>query len=262
MKTIRFIVVVVFAMSAVASAQWLKYPTAGIPRTADGKPDLTAPTPRHANGKPVLAGLWRPAPGGPGVGDMTRGTSRSGEVVPFQPWAETLFKQRRANNSRDDPTADASSAACRAPTSSATRSRFSRRPVWWRSSTRPCTRIDRSLPTGATLPEDPNPAWFGYSVGRWDGDVFVVETRVQRRCLAGQRGPSSDGRLACDRAASCARTSARWTSRSRSTIPRRTRGRGSVTQQLAFQPDTELLEYICNENNKYFEIIPKLTTDR
>ena len=33
-------------------------------------------------------------------------------------------------------------------------------------------------------------------------------------------------------------------------------------QQLAFQPDTELLEYICNENNKYFEIIPKLTTDR
>ena len=42
MKTIRFIVVVVFAMSAVASAQWLKYPTAGIPRTADGKPDLTA----------------------------------------------------------------------------------------------------------------------------------------------------------------------------------------------------------------------------
>ncbi len=35
----------------------------------------------------------------------------------------------------------------------------------------------------------------------------------------------------------------------------------SVTQQLAFQPDTELLEYICNENNKYFEIIPK-TADR
>jgi hypothetical protein len=31
-----------------------------------------------------------------------------------------------------------------------------------------------------------------------------------------------------------------------------------VTQQLAFQPDTELLEYICNENNKYFEILPKL----
>ena len=50
MKTIRVIVVVVFAMSAVASAQWLKYPTAGIPRTADGKPDLTAPAPRHAHG--------------------------------------------------------------------------------------------------------------------------------------------------------------------------------------------------------------------
>ena len=33
-----------------------------------------------------------------------------------------------------------------------------------------------------------------------------------------------------------------------------------VTLPLALAPDTELLEYICNENNKYFEIIPKAGT--
>jgi len=42
-----------------ASAQWLDYPTPGIPRTPDGKPNLAAPAPRTADGKPDLSGLWR-----------------------------------------------------------------------------------------------------------------------------------------------------------------------------------------------------------
>jgi hypothetical protein len=40
-------------------AQWLNYPTPGIPRTPDGKPNLSAPAPRTADGKPDLSGLWR-----------------------------------------------------------------------------------------------------------------------------------------------------------------------------------------------------------
>ena len=101
MRVLWFVVVASFVMDISLSAQWLKHPTAGIPRTADGKPDLSASTPRHASGKPVLSGLWRPAPGI--VGDMTRGLK--GGEVPYQPWAEALFKERRANDSRDDPTA-------------------------------------------------------------------------------------------------------------------------------------------------------------
>ena len=88
-----------------------------------------------------LAGLWRPAPGL--VGDMTRGI-KSGEVVPFQPWAEALFKQRRANNSRDDPTA-------RCIVGGVPRSdlvgypiKILETPGMVTISTRPCTRIDRS----------------------------------------------------------------------------------------------------------------------
>ena len=50
---------VLFVSLAVgAHAQWLNFPTPGTPRTADGKPDLSAPTPRAADGKPDLSGVW------------------------------------------------------------------------------------------------------------------------------------------------------------------------------------------------------------
>src|SRR5712691_7091021 len=40
------------------SAQWIHYPTPGIPRTPDGKPNLSAPAPKTADGKPDLSGVW------------------------------------------------------------------------------------------------------------------------------------------------------------------------------------------------------------
>jgi hypothetical protein len=253
MKTIRFIVVVVFAMTTAASAQWLKHPTAGIPRTPDGKPDLSASTPR-ANGKPVLAGLWRPAPGI--VGDMTRGI-KSGEVVPFQPWAEALFKQRRANDSRDDPTA-------RCVVGGVPRSDFVGYPFKILETPGLVTILYEAVhgyrqifTDGRTLPVDPNPAWFGYSVGRWDGDVFVVESSgFNDDVWLDNAGRPATGAL---------RVTERFVRKNFGQMdievtiddPKTYTRPWSVTQQLAFQPDTELLEYICNENNKYFEIIPK-----
>src|SRR5262245_867571 len=78
-------------------AQWLRYPTAGIPRTADGKPDLLAPAPKTADGHVDITGLWRPA--AVLVGDIAARLPPGS--VPFQPWAEELYKQRRANNSKD-----------------------------------------------------------------------------------------------------------------------------------------------------------------
>src|SRR6516225_9953840 len=54
-----------FALIPVSlSAQWLDLPTPGIPRTADGKPDLNAPAPRPTDGKPDLSGLWQPEENG------------------------------------------------------------------------------------------------------------------------------------------------------------------------------------------------------
>src|SRR4029077_17358976 len=77
-------------------AQWAQYHTPGIPRTADGKPNLTAPAPRTADGKPALAALWEFGPEGPGGSVAVR---KPGDLQPadIQPWAQALVKQRAEN---------------------------------------------------------------------------------------------------------------------------------------------------------------------
>src|ERR1700723_1850980 len=84
------------------AAQWLNYPTPGIPRLPDGKPNLAAPAPRTADGKPDLSGLWQPASGGadPQFADIAKDVQGG---LPFQPWAADLVKARRAANNKDDP---------------------------------------------------------------------------------------------------------------------------------------------------------------
>ena len=53
-----FVIMAVIGLPTLCSGQWLRYPTADVPRKADGKPDLTAPTPRLPDGKPDFSGLW------------------------------------------------------------------------------------------------------------------------------------------------------------------------------------------------------------
>ena len=84
-----------------ASAQWLNYPTPGTPRTADGKPNLAAPTPRAQGGKPDLSGIWR----GPGAGSYDRNVARDLKPGDIQPWAEALYQQRVQNMGKESPRA-------------------------------------------------------------------------------------------------------------------------------------------------------------
>ena len=95
---------------------------------------------------------------------------KSGDVVPFQPWAETLFKERHANDSRDDPTA--SCVVGGVPRSDFVGYPFKilERPEMVVILYEAVHSYRQIFTDGRTLPEDPNPAWFGYSVGRWDGD--------------------------------------------------------------------------------------------
>jgi hypothetical protein len=235
------------------SAQWLHYPSAGIPRTADGKPNLLAPAPKTADGHIDITGLWRPA--AVLVGDIAAQLPPGS--VPFQPWAEELYKQRRANNSKDDPTTNCIVGGV--PRSDLVPYPFKILQV-------PgavvilyeAVHSYRQIFTdGRPLPDDPNPAWFGYSIGRWTSDAFVVESagfndnawidnngkpatsalRVTERFRRKDFG-HMDVEITIDDAKAYTRP---WT----------------VTLPLALVPDSELLEYICNENNKYFEIIGK-----
>jgi hypothetical protein len=254
-RALRLALAVVFFVPAPLLAQlpgWIDYPTPGIPRHPDGKPNLSAPTPRTPDGKPDLSGLWRPA--ATLVGDISLGM-KAGETVPFQPWAEELYKRRRASESRDDPTA--SCIVGGVPRSDLV-------PYPFKILTVPGLTVilyeavhsyRQIFTDGRPLPVDPNPAWFGYSVGRWDGDTFVVETT------------GFNDNVWLDNFGKPATSALRVTERFRRknfgqmdveiTIddPKAYTRPWTVTLPLVLQPDTEIIEYMCNENNKYHELV-------
>ena len=254
MKTaLRALVLAAFVVPATLFAQlpgWLSHPTAGVPRLADGKPNLAAAVPRTADGKPDLSGLWRPA--AILIGDIGRGMK---DPVPMQPWAEELYKKRRASESKDDPTA--SCIVGGVPRSDLV-------PYPFKVLTVPgmvvilyeAVHSYRQIFTdGRGLPKDPNPQWFGYSVGRWDGDTFVVESA------------GFNDNVWLDNFGHPATTALKVTERFRRknvgqmdveiTIddPKTYTKPWTVLLPLTLAPDTELIEYMCNENNKYHELV-------
>lgn len=171
-------------------------------------------------------------------------------AVPFQPWAEALYKQRRATESKDDPTGNCIPGGV---------PRADSVPYPWK-----IVRGDKMMvilyeavhsyrqifTDGREPPKDPNPTWMGYSVGRWEGDEFVVETTGfnNQAWLDNDGHPGSDALHVTERFArkdfghmnieitiddSKAYTKP-WT----------------VNLPLKLMADTELLEYVCGENNK------------
>ncbi|MBV9508081.1 MAG: hypothetical protein JO323_24070 [Acidobacteriia bacterium] len=161
------------SVPSLALAQWLDYPTPGIPRTPDGKPNLSAPAPRAPGGKPDLSGVWR----GPGGGSYDRNVARDLKPSDIQPWAEALYQQRVREMGKDAPRAN-----CLPDPfpyyQMVDLARFVQTPglivVLYQGTT---NSVHRTIFTdGRPLPVDPNPAWMGYSVGKWEGDTLVVTT--------------------------------------------------------------------------------------
>src|SRR5712692_3636610 len=100
MRILRLTITTALMLSPIASAQWLHYPTPGIPRTPDGKPDLSGPAPRTPDGKPDLSGMWRSN----GLKYLLN-LAADGIEIPFQPWAEALYNQRKDDKGKDAPEA-------------------------------------------------------------------------------------------------------------------------------------------------------------
>src|SRR5207245_10042318 len=92
---VAFFLMGVFLLSVPAHAQWLKVPPAKVPRTADGKPNLSAPAPRLPDGKPDLSGIWEPA-NNRYVQNIA--ADLKPEDVPYQPWAKALFDERKTGS--------------------------------------------------------------------------------------------------------------------------------------------------------------------
>ncbi|MBM3818984.1 MAG: hypothetical protein FJW14_08210 [Acidimicrobiia bacterium] len=177
--------------------------------------------------------------------------------MPYQPWAEALYKQRRANESRDDPTANCIVGGV--PRSDLVPYPFKILQLSGMTLVLyEAVHSYRQIFTdGRPFPEDMNPTWFGYSVGRWEGDAFVVETKGfnDRGWLDNWGKPATSALRVIERF----RRKDFGHMDLEITIddPKAYTRPWTVTQRLILAPDTELLEYVCNENNKYFDIIPK-----
>lgn len=155
---------------AYASAQLLHLPTPGIPRTADGKPNLKAPAPRTADGKPDLSGLWSKA-------SDKYDNNVAADLPPgiVQPWAEALFQQRKKGFSKDSMDSQCLPFGPIYATSPYRDSRILQTPSLIAILNNDLIHREIFL-DGRQLEKEPNPTWMGYSVGHWDGDTLIVES--------------------------------------------------------------------------------------
>src|SRR6185369_3161921 len=162
------------AMSVPVAAQWFNYPTPGIPRLAEGKPNLTAPAPKAMDGKPDLSGLWQA--GRAGQYGLDYDVTQNLKPSDVTPWAESVRLQRVQDFRKDSPLAH-----CLPVSISFLNfrglSRIVQTPglvvILYEQPNSPHRVI---FTDGRPLPKDPNPTWLGYSVGHWEQDTLVVNS--------------------------------------------------------------------------------------
>jgi hypothetical protein len=177
----------ILAASPVA-AQWIGYPTAGVPRKDDGSVDMFAPAPRMANGKSDLSGIWisENTPEGeetpsdvftlPSGRYMQNMGVDMPDGLPYQPWQIPIVAERTANLAVDDPhircLPDFFLRAYGLPHML----KFVHKPDILIVLNEMNAGYRQVFTDARALPEDPSPSWQGYSSGTWDGDTLVIDT--------------------------------------------------------------------------------------
>jgi hypothetical protein len=204
MKPLVSLIAAAVALAALPiAAQWPNYPTAGAPRTPDGKAILDAPAPKAPDGHPDLSGIWDlrgPGGGRGGPGGQQKGGGPKGgappelppgtppmatfknvgsgfkEGLPMLPWAADLLKQRKSENSKDNPDAHCLPLGLMQLHMHPQPRKIIQTPGLIVILYEAQGGIRQIFTDGRPLPKDPEPWWYGYSVGKWDGDTLVVET--------------------------------------------------------------------------------------
>ena len=234
-------------LAAPADAQWLKLKTPGVPRTADGKPNLKAPAPKQA-GKPDLSGLWR-------FNSDAYAQNVTVDLKPeeIDPKVVELYKQRMEDLAKDDP----STFRC---LPSGPRQLFA--PSSWVRIIQTPTVIAllyedliyrQIFMDGRALPKDPNPSFMGYSVGRWDGDTLVVDSIGFNETTWLDFGghPHSEALKITER---FKRTDlGHLDVQVRLEDPKYYKRAWDVPLKGDLVTDTEMIEYVCSENQKDVE---------
>ena len=261
---------VLAALPAAVFAQWPDYPSRAVPRTPDGKPNLTAPAPRATDGHPDLSGTWQtyrdppaaPAPAPPptastGLSIVQPGSNPFFNIgfgmkdgLPFTPWARELRQSRSSENNKDNPDAHCLPIGLMQLHLHPQPRKIVQTPGLTLIVYEAQAGIRQIFTDGRPLPKAPQPWWYGYSAGKWDGDALVVETSgfrddvwldVEGSPLTGtgkitERFRRADyGHLEIDVTVEDPKAYTKpWT----------------VTVKQRIMPDTELIEFICNENEK------------
>ena len=262
------VLIAIVSVPAVSIGQWLRYPTADVPRNADGTPNLTAAAPRLPDGKPDFSGLWHVAMRNPCNAALNRfsgcteigGSPLARDLgvnlpggLPYQPWAAEIVKQRAADDSRDDPHV---------------RCLPDNPPRHWG-----LPHLNKIVHTpkllvvlyevnamyrqiftdGRPLPDDPTPGWNGYSTGRWEGDTLVVQTIGFRDSLwIDMHGsPMSDAAKMTERL----RRPNYGTLEVEITVddPKVYTRPWTVRMDQVIELDTDLIDEFCLENEKSYE---------
>jgi hypothetical protein len=231
-----------WSLSGPATAQWLKYPTPGIPRNADGKPNLTAPPPKTSDGKPDLSGIWSINNLGY-VGNITSGL-KPGDILH---WAEMLSKQRINSLAIDLP---ASHCLPTGPTVTLFGLQKMIQTPDLVAILHESGVFRQVFTDGRPLPQDPNPSWQGYSIGHWDGDTLVVETAGfnDKSWLDVSGHPHTEALRVTERyrRKDFGHMQLQMTFDDLKTFTKV----WSIAVEANLVPDTELLEYVCNENER------------
>jgi len=254
--------IAVLLASATLAAQWPSFKSGSAPRTADGRVDILAPAPRTQDGKPDLSGIWDkgllpqevPPPGlfsGSGPSQTFRDLKAAlpGDL-PMLPWAAQLKATRFGQNSKDHPDAHC----------------LPLHPIQLHLHPQPRKIVQtpnlvmilyeandgrREIFTdGRPLPPgDVQPWWYGYSIGRWEGDSLLVEsTGFKDQTWIDEYGtPASDGLRLTERIRriNFGTLEIQVTVDDSKTFTRPF----TFTLHQRLMPDTELIEFVCGENN-------------
>lgn len=187
----------VAALQGTLSGQWPDRPTPGVPRRADGRPNLEGPAPRTADGTPDFSGIWRfvdspdvrPGPAPPagagtiGIGQRAPGLYQFFDIgstlkdgLPFQPWAAELRKVRVTQNNKDNPDAHCLPIGLMQLHTHPEPRKIIQSPgeivILYEAN----GGLRQIFTDGRPLPRDAQPWWYGYSTGHRDKDTLVVET--------------------------------------------------------------------------------------
>ena len=174
--------------STTALAQWIGYPTPGVPHKADGSVEMNAPTPRMPSGKPDLSGIWIAdrTPEGEetrsDVGNLSSSRHMANlgvdlpDGLPYQPWLVPIVKERTDNLALDDP-------HIRCLPDNFLRA-YGLPHLLKFVHTADLLLVLNEMNAGyrqvftdaRPLPEEPTPSWQGYSSAHWNGDTLVIDT--------------------------------------------------------------------------------------